>query len=101
MDKNDPDFNQDESVVLEEGQADIFDQEIRRLHSRGCSSTQLHYFILNTVCYFHPERRYNKCLPSMMAQRRELVALTDEFPTQNIIMDTDEDDSLITQIRCL
>ena len=37
----------------------------------------------------------------MMAQRRELMALTDEYPTQNIIMDTDKDDNLLTQIRCL
>ena len=60
MDKNDPDFDQDESVALEEGQADMLDQEVRRLYSRGRSSTQLHYFIQNTVQYFHPDRRYDK-----------------------------------------
>jgi hypothetical protein len=51
--------------------------------------------------YYHPDRRYNECLPSMMAQRRDLVTLTDQYPTQNIIIRMDEDDNLLTRIRCL
>jgi hypothetical protein len=35
----------------------------------------------------------------MMAQRRDLETLTDRYPTQNIILNTDEDDILLTRIR--
>jgi hypothetical protein len=78
----------------------MFHQEISRGYGRGCSPDQLHYSIQNTIRCFHPDIWYDKCLPSMMAQRRELVTLTDQHPTQNIIMNMDEDDILSTRIKC-
>jgi hypothetical protein len=101
MDEDDPDFDQDESVALEDARADMFQREIRRRYGRGRPPSSLRYIIDNTIRYFHPDRRYDECLPSMMAQRRELVTLTDRYPTQNIIMNTDEEDILLTRIRCL
>jgi hypothetical protein len=67
MDKNDPDSDQDESVALEQGRAGMFHREISRRYDRGRSPAQLHYLIQNTIRYFHPDKRYDKCLPSMMA----------------------------------
>jgi hypothetical protein len=79
LDSDDPDFEQDETVAQEQARANLCDQEIRRMYSRNNTSAQLHYFIQNTIRYFHPDRRYDECLPSMMTRRRQLVALTDEY----------------------
>jgi hypothetical protein len=35
MDENDPDFDQDETVALEQQRADMFQQEIHRRYGRG------------------------------------------------------------------
>ena len=59
LDSDDLDFNQDKTVALEQERADMFDQEIRRLYNRAWSSAHLHYFIQNTIRYFHPDRRYD------------------------------------------
>jgi hypothetical protein len=47
-----------------------------------------------TVRYFHPDRRFDKCLPSMMLRRQNLIAFTNLHPKENIILDTDEGDDL-------
>ncbi len=95
------DENEDKSEALEEARENMFQQSISRRYGRGRASAELNYLIQNTIRYFHPDRRYNECLPSMIAQRRELMSLTDQYPTQNIIMNTDEEDILLTRIRCL
>jgi hypothetical protein len=48
----------------------MFHQEISFRYGRDCSPAQLHYLIQNTIRYFHPDTRYDECLPSMMARRR-------------------------------
>jgi hypothetical protein len=101
MDKNDPDFDQDETVAQERAREDSFHQLIRSRYGRGRDPRTLYRLINNTIRYFHPDRRYDECLPSMMAQRRELVTLIDRYPTQNIIMNTEEEDILLTRVRCL
>jgi hypothetical protein len=95
------DENEDKSEALEEARENMFRRSISRRYGRGRTSAELNYLIQNTIRYFHPDRRYDECLPSMIAQRRELVSLTDQYPTQNIIMNTDEEDILLTRIRCL
>jgi hypothetical protein len=37
----------------------------------------------------------------MMERQRTHINLTDQYPTQNIIMNTEEDDNLLTRIRRL
>ena len=105
MNNKETDSDEDESEFLENRRAAMFDRGIRglygSLYGRGRASPQLDILIQDTIRYFHPDRRYDECLPSMMQRRRELVALTDQYPTQNIIMDNDEDDNLLTRIRCL
>jgi hypothetical protein len=102
MDKNDPVFNQDETVALGQQQADMFQWETcRRRYGRDCSPIGCNYLINNTIRYFNADRKYGECLPSMMTQRRDLMTLSDLYPTQNIIMNMDEDNIILTQIRCL
>jgi hypothetical protein len=56
MDENDPDFDQDETVVaLEEQRASMFQQEICRRYGRSSSACQP--LINNTIRWFQPERR--------------------------------------------
>jgi hypothetical protein len=99
--QNEEDSDEDEPEELENRRAAMFDRGIRGLYGRGRTSPQLDILIQDTVRYFHPDRRYDECLPSMMQRRREFVALTDQYPARHIIMDTDEDDNFITRIRCL
>jgi hypothetical protein len=101
MNENNLDDDEDETIALEQRRAGMFRDAITRKYRRGRTATELNNLIQNTIRYFHPDRRYDECLPSMMAQRRELVTLTDQYPLQNIIMNTDEEDILLTRIRCL
>jgi hypothetical protein len=49
MDRNDPDFDQDETVALEQQRADMFKQEMHRKYGRDCGPTACKYLINNTM----------------------------------------------------
>jgi hypothetical protein len=91
----------DETEEQETARADLMEQAVRRLYGRNRTEADIRNLVHATVRHFHPDRRFDECPPSMMLRRRQLVDLTDLHPTDNIVMETDEDDDLLQRIRCL
>jgi hypothetical protein len=78
------------------------EQAVHRLCGRNCAEADILLNLVHAaVRHFHQDRRFDKCLPSMMLRRQHLVALTDLHLNDNIIMETDEDDDLVQRIQCL
>jgi hypothetical protein len=77
------------------------EQAVHRLYVRNHTEADIHSLVHATVRHFHPDIRFDKCLPSMMLRRWNLVALMDQLSNENIIMDTDKGDDLIQRIWCL
>jgi hypothetical protein len=91
----------DETEEQEQLRRDQLEQSIRRLYGRNRTASDIDELVRATVRHFHPDRRYEECVPSMMEQRRNLVDLTDRYPNRNIIMETNEGDDLVRRIRYL
>jgi hypothetical protein len=88
-------FNETEEQ--ENACADLMEQDVRRLCGNH-TEADIHNLVHANVRHFHPDRRFDECLPSMMLRRQNLVALMDQHLDENTIMDTDKVDDLLQRI---
>jgi hypothetical protein len=85
----------DETEEQENACADLMEQAAHRLYGRNHTEADICNLVHAAVRHFHPDRRFNKCLTSMMLRRESLVASMDQHPNENIIMEMDKGDDLI------
>jgi hypothetical protein len=75
---------------------------VRRLYGRNHTEADICNLVHATVSHFHPDRRFDKCLPSMMLRRQNLIVFLDPLKGIMVYVITDfwSNRNIFHNLRC-